>query len=85
MEQTGTWNQSFGVDALGIAAGAAHYNLLPPALGQEAIRRGEGDLGPGGSLSVQTGEHTGRSPKDNLLVDVFIDKQEGATIDIHSH
>ncbi len=46
----------------------AHYNLLEPALIQEAIKRGEGDLGIGGTFLVSTGRHTGRSPKDKFVV-----------------
>lgn len=51
-------------------AGAAtvHYNLLEPALVQQAILRGEGELGQGGAFLVSTGKHTGRSPKDKFVV-----------------
>jgi phosphoenolpyruvate carboxykinase (ATP) len=51
-------------------AGAArvHYNLTEPALVEAAIRRGEGELGQGGTLLVTTGKHTGRSPKDKFVV-----------------
>ncbi|MBK5934845.1 phosphoenolpyruvate carboxykinase (ATP) [Rhodovulum imhoffii] len=53
-----------GIEGLG----KVFYNLLEPALIEEAIRRGEGHLGKGGSFLVATGEHTGRSPKDKHVV-----------------
>jgi phosphoenolpyruvate carboxykinase (ATP) len=48
---------------------AVHRNLELPALYEEAIRRGEGLLAPGGALVVATGEHTGRTPKDKFVVE----------------
>jgi phosphoenolpyruvate carboxykinase (ATP) len=46
-----------------------HWNLSAPELYQEAIRRGEGVVTAGGALTVNTGIHTGRSPKDKYIVD----------------
>ena len=46
----------------------AHYNLVEPALMQRAIERGEGSIGKGGTLLVETGKHTGRSAKDKFFV-----------------
>jgi phosphoenolpyruvate carboxykinase (ATP) len=48
--------------------GTVHYNLIEPALVEAAVRRGEGRLGIGGALLVETGSHTGRSPKDKFVV-----------------
>ncbi len=48
--------------------GQVHYNLLEPALIEQALKRGEGRLGLGGTLLVNTGSHTGRSPKDKFVV-----------------
>jgi phosphoenolpyruvate carboxykinase (ATP) len=48
--------------------GAVYYNLLEPALIEEALKRGEGRLGLGGTLLVETGKYTGRSPKDKHVV-----------------
>jgi phosphoenolpyruvate carboxykinase (ATP) len=45
-----------------------HYNLIEPALVEAAVKRGEAALGTGGTLLVQTGKHTGRSPKDKFVV-----------------
>ncbi|MFN3936178.1 MAG: phosphoenolpyruvate carboxykinase [Gemmobacter sp.] len=46
----------------------AWYNLIEPALVEQAVARGEGRLGLGGALLVNTGTHTGRSPKDKFVV-----------------
>ncbi|PTV96216.1 phosphoenolpyruvate carboxykinase (ATP) [Rhodobacter aestuarii] len=48
--------------------GNVYYNLLEPALIEEAIKRGEGKLGKGGAFYCSTGAHTGRSPKDKHVV-----------------
>ncbi|AZQ65726.1 phosphoenolpyruvate carboxykinase [Silicimonas algicola] len=48
--------------------GEVHYNLLEPALVEQAILHGEGTLGKGGALLVTTGKFTGRSPKDKHIV-----------------
>jgi len=47
---------------------AVHRNLSVGALYEHALRRGEGELGAGGQFVVETGEHTGRSPKDKFFV-----------------
>ena len=44
------------------------WNLTPPALYEEALKRNEGELASHGPFSVATGEFTGRSPKDKFLV-----------------
>ena len=48
--------------------GTVYYNLIEPALVEEAVKRGEGKLGKGGSFLCTTGKHTGRSPKDKFVV-----------------
>src|ERR1700736_1347889 len=45
-----------------------HWNLTAPYLYEHAVRRREGDLGLGGSFVVNTGRHTGRSPRDKYIV-----------------
>ncbi len=47
---------------------AAYWNLTPAELVEEAITRGEGTLVDSGALAADTGEFTGRSPKDRFIV-----------------
>ena len=66
---TGRVNASNRLEDQGIKGlGAIYYNLLEPALVEQALVRKEGTLGQGGALMVSTGSHTGRSPKDKYLV-----------------
>ncbi len=48
--------------------GAVHNNPTVALLYSHAIARGDGRLAEGGPLVVDTGEHTGRSPKDKFVV-----------------
>src|SRR6056297_3212276 len=67
--QTGVFNPGSDLAAQGIGGfAAAHYNLEDAGLMQAAVRRGEGEIGRGGALLVETGRHTGRSPKDKFVV-----------------
>ena len=51
------------------ATGAVYRNPTTALLYTHALARGEGKLGEGGPLVVDTGSFTGRSPKDKFLVD----------------
>jgi phosphoenolpyruvate carboxykinase (ATP) len=46
----------------------AYWNLHPSELVEETILRGEGVLTDVGALAIDTGEFTGRSPKDKFVV-----------------
>ncbi|MBA3449862.1 MAG: phosphoenolpyruvate carboxykinase (ATP) [Chloroflexia bacterium] len=50
------------------AGGTTYRNLTPPELIEHAIRRGEGELADSGALVVDTGVHSGRSPRDKFVV-----------------
>ncbi len=65
----GRVNPDFTLRHQGIEGYArAFYNLTEPDLVSHALRRGEGELGIGGTLLVSTGKFTGRSPKDKHVV-----------------
>src|SRR6266566_8054302 len=50
------------------AAGQVYRNPTTSRLYTHALVRGEGRLAEGGALAVDTGTHTGRSPKDKFVV-----------------
>ncbi|CAN5127132.1 phosphoenolpyruvate carboxykinase (ATP) [soil metagenome] len=45
-----------------------HYQLTPEELTEQTLTRGEGVLNDTGALVINTGEFTGRSPKDKFIV-----------------
>src|SRR5687768_5042655 len=58
-----------GLSVHGIeATGTVHWNPSTSQLYADALKRGEGRLAEGGPLAVDTGKHTGRSPKDKFVV-----------------
>jgi phosphoenolpyruvate carboxykinase (ATP) len=69
MNEFGIKSPKASVADLGLAnVAAAYWNLNPAELVEETILRGEGFLTDTGALAVDTGEFTGRSPKDKFLV-----------------
>src|SRR2546425_2757705 len=58
-----------GLDQLEIRhLNIAYWNLDTAQLIEHAIRRNEGMLSSGGAFGVNTGQFTGRSPKDKFIV-----------------
>ena len=55
--------------ALDFGRATIHRNLSTPRLIEMALARGEGVLAANGALNVDTGDRTGRSPKDKFLED----------------
>ncbi|MCT4655401.1 MAG: phosphoenolpyruvate carboxykinase [Cohaesibacter sp.] len=69
MKQFGTWNENHGADQSGLRnLDSVYWNLREPQLYEESLQRNESQLVAGGALAVDTGEHTGRSPKDKFVV-----------------
>jgi len=67
--ETGVVNPECGIGHAGLTdLAAVHYNYLEPALVEAALKRGEGELGQGGTFLCSTGKHTGRSPRDKFVV-----------------
>lgn len=56
--------ESIGLDNLG----NVFWNLSPAELVEDTVLLGQGVLTDSGALSVETGEFTGRSPKDRFIV-----------------
>ena len=65
----GEKRSTYGLDKHGLKNLATeHWNLGVEAITELAVKRGEGQLGLGGVLMAETGEYTGRSPKDKFFV-----------------
>ncbi len=58
------------LDYLGLSnVACAYWNLTPAELVEETVVRGQGVLTNTGALAIDTGEFTGRSPKDRFIVE----------------
>ncbi|MDH5604995.1 MAG: phosphoenolpyruvate carboxykinase (ATP), partial [Cyclobacteriaceae bacterium] len=53
---------------IGISNATLHYNLSPEALATEAVKKGQAKITSLGAITIDTGEFTGRSPKDRFIV-----------------
>ncbi len=61
--------KSISLEDYGIFNAQVHYQLSPEELHQITIENGQGVEASSGALAVNTGEFTGRSPKDRFLVE----------------
>ncbi|MBR1242678.1 phosphoenolpyruvate carboxykinase (ATP), partial [Bradyrhizobium sp. AUGA SZCCT0274] len=69
MQETGLRNGAFGADKFGLKKlKEVRWNLGAPQLYQYSLSSGEAVLSADGSLCADTGEFTGRSPKDKFTV-----------------
>ena len=70
MNETGLKAKDTDLVQLGLSkVKMAYWNIEPDKLVEETIARKEGVLTDVGALAVDTGEFTGRSPKDKFVVD----------------
>ena len=76
MQESGIRNGAFGADKFGLKnLKRVHWNLGAPQLYQHALAAGEAVLSADGALCADTGDFTGRSPKDKFTVrDATTDK-----------
>lgn len=69
MEHKGFKAKNDSLDYLGIKkAKTVYWNLSPAELSEHTLERNQGVLTDTGALSINTGEFTGRSPKDRFVV-----------------
>ncbi len=69
MKEFGTKSEGASIAKLGLEnVAAAHWNLSPEELVDATIKSGDGELTDTGALAIDTGEFTGRSPKDKFIV-----------------
>ena len=69
MNEIGLKATDFSIAQLGLGnVEMAYWNLHPSELVEETIVRGQGELTDVGALAIDTGEFTGRSPKDKFVV-----------------
>jgi len=68
MLEFGNRSRASGTEALGISEGIVHWNLPPDQLISMALDNGQAKMTTGGAITIDTGEFTGRSPKDKFTV-----------------
>ena len=69
MNETGIKSAKQSIADIGLGNVAmAHWNLPPSQLIEDCIYNGDGELTDVGALAIDTGEFTGRSPKDKYVV-----------------
>ena len=73
----GLFNHNFTLATDGFQTNSdVYYNLNVPQLIEHSLLNSEGTLGNGGTLLVNTGSHTGRSPDDKFIVEDAITKRD---------
>ncbi len=60
--------KTFSLSEYKISSSNTHWNLSPKSLIDICIEKGIGTIASSGALAVNTGEFTGRSPKDRFIV-----------------
>ncbi len=68
MNEKGLKADNATVESYGIKDATAHWNLDPAVLSKIAVDLGQAEETSTGAITVDTGEFTGRSPKDRFIV-----------------
>ncbi|MGA8854046.1 MAG: phosphoenolpyruvate carboxykinase (ATP) [Christiangramia sp.] len=68
--------KTISLEDYGIKNATVHYQLSPKELQEETLRLGQGVESSFGALAVDTGQFTGRSPKDRFIVKDEITKDK---------
>jgi len=68
MFDSGNRSRETGTNAFGIPQGKVHWNLPPDQLMKLALDQGQAKMTSSGAIAIDTGEFTGRSPKDKFTV-----------------
>ena len=68
MTETGKRAKNATISDLGLKNTVAHWNLSPEKLAEIAIEKGQATQTSTGAININTGEFTGRSPKDRFIV-----------------
>ncbi|WP_081210562.1 phosphoenolpyruvate carboxykinase (ATP) [Salegentibacter sediminis] len=68
--------KTISLEEYGIKDATLHYQLSPKELHRITIEKGQGVEASSGALAVNTGEFTGRSPKDRFIVKDEVTKDE---------
>jgi len=68
MQESGVKPANASVKDLGITSGIAHWNLPPTELAKISVNLGQAQYTNTGAIAIDTGEFTGRSPKDKFTV-----------------
>ena len=68
MKETGHKATNASIEIYGIKNATVHWNLSPKELSQISIDLNQAQLTSSGAITVNTGEFTGRSPKDRFIV-----------------
>src|SRR5882757_3968784 len=69
MNEFGNKPKNADLSKIGLGkVGDAYWNLEPAELVEHTIVEGQGVLADSGALAIDTGEFTGRSPKDKFCV-----------------
>lgn len=68
--------KTISLEAYGIKDARVRYQLSPQKLHEITLRKGQGKEASSGALAINTGEFTGRSPKDRFIVKDDITKDK---------